>query len=294
MRYLIICLTFCLFAFTGNAQAQSLDNTFYCFNNGVRGLPNAPEKLEDQAALIKKLGFDGLAGHSTQDNFALRRALDKEHLLLPEIYYGMTMDESGFISYPDALLEIIESSKGKNLLIALTLTAKHLEGPDKKTDKLFIEAIRDLSYHAAMFEVEIAIYPHVDFYCEESMHTLALALGVDRENVGVVFNTCHFLKVEGEEGWEEKLEESLPLLRMVSINGADSGDTQEMGWDRLIQPLGEGTFDTYKLVKILKDNGYNGLFGLQCYGIQQDCEVALGKSIQTWHSYQKRYASGNP
>lgn len=279
--------------FTALSQDSKLDNTFYCFNNGVRGLPNAPEKPEDQAALIKKLSYDGLAGHSTQNNIALRNALDKEKLLMPEIYYGMSMDESGFISYPDALLEMIESSKGRNLLVALTLTAKHLEGPDKMIDKLFVEAIRDLSYHAAMFEVGIAIYPHVDFYCEESLHSVSLALGIDRENVGVVFNTCHFLKVEGEEGWEEKLEECLPFLRMVSINGADAGDTRNMGWDQLIQPLGEGTFDTYKLVKLLKDNDYEGLFGLQCYGIKQDCEVALGKSIQTWKSYQKRYASGN-
>ena len=287
----IFILSVALIAFS---QDRKLDNTFYCFNNGVRGLPNAPEKLEDQAALIKKLGFDGLAGHSTQNNMALRSALDKENLLMPEIYYGMTMDESGFISYPDALLEMIESSKGRKLLVALTLTAKHLEGPDKKTDKLFIDAIRDLSYHAALFEVEIAIYPHVDFYCEESLHSVELALGVDRVNVGVVFNTCHFLKVEGEEGWEEKLEKTLPFLRMVSINGADEGDTRNMAWDRLIQPLGEGSFDTYKLVKLLKDFGYKGLFGLQCYGIQQDCEVALGKSIQTWKSYQEKYVSETP
>jgi sugar phosphate isomerase/epimerase len=293
-KYRILFLAFLLFSVQGNSQGQKLDNTFYCFNNGVRDLPNAPQKLEDQAALIKKLGFDGLAGHATQNNSELRAALEKQDLMMPEIYYGMTMDEAGFITYPDELHAMIEDSKGKNLLVALTLNAKHLEGPNKKADKLFIEAIRKLASHAANFDVEIAIYPHVNLYCEASMHTLELASKVDRKNVGVVFNTCHFLKVEGEEGWEEKIEKSLPYLKMVSINGADGGDTQNMGWDQLIQPLGEGSFDTYKLVKFLKDNHYGGLFGLQCYGIKQDCKVALGKSIQTWKSYQKRYGSENP
>jgi hypothetical protein len=43
-------------------------------------------------------------------------------------------------------------------------------------------------------------------------------------------------------------------------------------------------------VKLAKDNGYKGLFGLQCYDIKQDCEVALTKSITTWNAYKKKYA----
>ena len=116
-----------------------------------------------------------------------------------------------------------------------------------------------------------------------------LAKQINRKNAGITLNLCHLLKVEGEEGWEEKALTALPELFMVSINGADSGNTKEMDWDQLIQPLGEGSFDTYKLVKLLKDNGYDGKFGLQCYNIQQDCEVALTKSINTWKEYKLMY-----
>ena len=112
----------------------------------------------------------------------------------------------------------------------------------------------------------------------------------NRKNVGTIYNTCHLLKVEGQKGWEQKLLDALPYLYMISINGADTGNTKEMGFDRLILPLGEGTFDTYKLVKLAKDNGYNGLFGLQCYNIKKDCELALTISMNTWRAYQKRYA----
>jgi sugar phosphate isomerase/epimerase len=83
----------------------------------------------------------------------------------------------------------------------------------------------------------------------------------------------------------------MPYIYMISLNGSDSGDTQSMDWDRLIQPLGEGTFDVYKLVKLAKDNGYDGPFGLQCYNIKQDCEVALTKSINTWKEFQAKYAA---
>ena len=275
----------------GICQEKSLDNVFYCFNNGMRGLPNAPESYEGQAALLNKLGYDGLAGHATQDNLALRDALDQAGLLMPEVYYGLTLDENGEIDVPEGLLEIVKASKNRDLLVALTLNAnKHL---DKKedTDKLFVAEIRRLAEFAAGYNVDIAIYPHVDCHCEEIIHSVDLANRINKENVGTIFNTCHLLKVEGEKGWKKKAIKALPYLKMVSLNGADSGDTQNMGWDQLIQPLGEGSFDTYELVKFLKDRGFNGKFGLQCYNIPLDCETALSISMNTWKSYQKKYAS---
>jgi sugar phosphate isomerase/epimerase len=275
----------------GACQGRNLDNVFYCFNNGVRGLPNAPESPEEQAALMKKLGYDGLAGHATQDNIALRDALDKEGLLMPEVYYGLKMDGEGNIDIPAELKELIKVSGNRGLLVALTLTGESNENKNDEIDMQFVDEIRKLAEFAAGYKVDIALYPHVDLYLEESIHSVKLAQEVNRDNVGVIFNTCHFLKVEGEKGWKKKVKNTLPWLRMVSINGADSGDTRNMGWDQLIQPLGEGSYDTYKLVKFLNDNGYEGLFGLQCYGIQQDCETALSKSISTWRSYRGKYSS---
>lgn len=55
---------------------QTLDNIFYCFNNGVRTLNNPPQSMDEQAALIKKIGYDGLAGHHSVNNLELRAALD--------------------------------------------------------------------------------------------------------------------------------------------------------------------------------------------------------------------------
>ncbi|MCG8306230.1 MAG: sugar phosphate isomerase/epimerase [Cytophagales bacterium] len=273
-------------------KRKELDNVFYCFNNGVRTLPNAPEGFDAQASLIKKVGFDGISGHISEDYFQRRASLDKVGIAMPEIYWGMTLTDEGEITYKEEIKEIIKDALNRDLLVALFLNAKRFMDHKTEGDKLFAEGIRELADFAAPYHVKVAIYPHVNNYCEESAHSIEMVKLIDRDNVGVIFNTCHLLKVEGEEGWEEKALATLPYLDMVSINGSDSGNTREMGWDRLIQPLGEGTFDTYKLVKLLKDNGYDGKFGLQCYNIKQDCEVALGKSMKTWRSYQEKYAAG--
>lgn len=286
----LILFSIMIVMFSCSSPKKQLDNTFYVFNNCVRTLPNAPETLEGQIDLIKKIGFDGFAGHHTQDYFKLRAALDEVGLKMPEIYWGITIEDEGNMTYKEGLKEVIEDSKDRNLMVALYINANaYLENKDEG-DPIVAKAVAELADFAASYGVKIAIYPHINNYCETSEHSVRLAKMADRENVGAIYNTCHLLKVEGEDGWEEKLLNALPYLYMISINGADSGNTQEMGWDRLIQPLGEGTFDTWKLVKLAKDNGYEGPFGLQCYNIKQDCELALTKSMQAWERYKKRYA----
>ena len=276
--------------FSCTAPKKELDNTFYAFNNSVR-LPNAPESMTEQAEILKSLGFDGLGGHTTDKYFARRASLDNVGLKMPEIYWGIDMDSSGQISYKEGLKEIIIDSKDQNLVVALFSNVKYFMNNKIGGDPLLAKAIGELADFAALYGAKIAIYPHINNYCETSEHSVRLAKMTDRPNVGAIFNTCHLLKVEGEEGWEVKLLAALPYLYMISINGADSGNTQEMNWDRLIQPLGEGTFDTYKLVKLAKDNGYEGLFGLQTFAIKQDFEVVLTKSMNTWEKYKKRYAN---
>ena len=290
MRKLLFTTLICFLFGSVYSQKKTLDNTFYAFNNSMR-MPNAPAGMEAQAELIKRLGFAGLSGHTNDDYFPRRKALDAAGLKMPEIYWGIDMDSIGRISYKEGLKEIIKDSKDRDLVIALFSNVKYFMNNKEKGDPLLAKAIGELADFAAPFGARIAIYPHVGNYCETSEHSLRLAKMANRQNVGAIFNTCHLLKGEGEEGWEQKLLNALPYLYMISINGADSGNTKEMNWDRLIQPLGEGSFDTYKLVKLAKDNGYKGLFGLQCYDIKQDCEVALTKSINTWNAYKKRYAS---
>jgi sugar phosphate isomerase/epimerase len=289
MYKLLILIILIPFLLAGCSPKKELDNTFYCFNNGVRTLPNAPVGFRAQAELIKRLGYDGLAGHTEETYYNLRAAMDTVGLEMPEMYIAMNIID-GKISYHPDLKKILEDSKDRNLLVTLHLHADELMNNKAEGDKIFVEGVRELADFAAPLDIQIAIYPHVNFYCETMEHAVNLAKAVERKNVGAVFNLCHFLKVEGESGLEEKVKAALPHLYMVSVNGADSGNTKEMEWNQLIQPLGEGSFDTYNLVKLLKDNGYNGKFGLQCYNIKQDCETALTTSINTWRKYQQKYA----
>jgi sugar phosphate isomerase/epimerase len=88
--------------------------------------------------------------------------------------------------------------------------------------------------------------------------------------------------LDEEQNLRAQLTEALPYLELVSINGADSGDTPQMGWERLIQPLDRGTFDTLSLLRLLRELGYRGPIGLQCYNVPGDQKENLQRSMAAW------------
>jgi sugar phosphate isomerase/epimerase len=252
-------------------------------------LPNAPVGYEEQAKLAMRLGYSGISGSTEDSYFEFRKALDKVGLAIPETYISLKID-SGVPNYNPLLKELIKDSKDRDLLIALHLHSELYKNNKEKGDVKFAEVLTELADYAAKYNVKLAVYPHFSFYCETFSHTLKLVKLVNRPNLGAVFNLCHFLKVQGPENLEAQLKLGLPYLFMVSLSGSDNGDTQKMDWDRLIQPLGKGSYDPYPIVKLLKDNNYNGKFGLQCYNIKMDCEPALTQSMNTWKAYKKRYS----
>ena len=150
------------------SSKKELDNTFYCFNNGVRTLPNAPIGYEAQAQLIKRLGFDGLAGHEEETYHELRVALDKVGLEMPEIYIRLDVVD-GKISYNSELKNIMEDSRDRKLLVTLHLHADEYMNNKKEGDKLFVTRLRELADFGKPFNIQFAVYPHVNFYCETQL-----------------------------------------------------------------------------------------------------------------------------
>lgn len=274
----------------GVARKRKLDNVFYCFNNAMR-LPNAPKDPKDQALLAKRLGYDGISGSGEEAYPAFRKGLDEAGLAMPEIYIPLRIDQ-GVPPYNPLLKEVIRDSRKRDLLVTLHLHSDQYKDRKEEGDRKFAEVLTELADYAARYKVKLAIYPHYSFYCEDVDHCLKLAGMVNRPNLGVVVNLCHYLKVAGENGLGEQLLKALPHLFMFSLCGADKGDTKTYDWDRLIRPLGEGSYDPYPLVKLLKDHGYKGKFGLQCYNIKMDAEENLARSMAAWKSFRQKYESG--
>jgi len=87
--------------------------------------------------------------------------------------------------------------------------------------------------------------------------------------------------VDKQRDYKPLLRQAMPRLWAVSINGADEFDAAP-GWDHYIQPLDKGSFDVAGLLKTLKELGYEGSVGLQCYGIGGDAREHLARSMAAW------------
>jgi sugar phosphate isomerase/epimerase len=131
------------------------------------------------------------------------------------------------------------------------------------------------------------LYPHSYMWLERIEDAVRVADKVDRPNVDVMFNLCHWLRVSKERNYRPLLELAMPRLRAVSISGADEFDDKP-GWARYIQPLGRGSFDMLAFLKTLRELGYTGPIGLQCYGIQGDERDTLAESMKAWRGYWAR------
>lgn len=296
LRLLIIVLTgMVLFTSIMCTTQNNLDNIFYA-QNTFNKLSNSPQTASEKAKLLKAIGFDGLEGFGYEGFFELKDAIANEGLVMPVNYVGIDFETDGNLN--DTLITEIKemikaSSKGAIVYFYLRSKSFTNNTETETGDKVIGAILRDLADYALPFGVKLGVYPHINMYCETVEHSVRLANIVDRNNFGAVMNLCHLLKVEGSEGIEEKIEMFTPFLIAVNINGADDGDTKNLGWDRLIQPLDQGTFDTYGFVKLLKDNGYNGPFGLQSYNIEGDFVETLSQSMKTWNEYKERYTKEN-
>jgi len=264
-------------------QAQVFQPGFYCFEDAF--LKNNTESPEYQASLIRKLGFDGMEIMGLDGIDRKLQALDQQKLQLFMVYIQIDIDKE--LPYDSRLHDFIKRVQNKGVTLALHIHSDQFAQSDSLGDGLCVPIIRDLADYANSYGVNIALYPHTRFWLEKVDDGLRLTKKINRRNVRAIFNLCHYLKVDEKDLLEEKLVKAIPYLAAVSINGCDEGNTHEMEWDRLNQPLGNGTFNVLNVLRILKTNNYTGPIGLQCYNIPGEPADFLKISMETWKKYMK-------
>jgi sugar phosphate isomerase/epimerase len=177
------------------------------------------------------------------------------------------------------LKEVLDLIKGRQVQFCLILNG--MKPSDPSVDPRAVQLLREMSALAKDSGAQLLLYPHQGSWIERIEDSMRVAEQVDRPNVGVMFNLCHWLRVDKNRDYKPLLKQALPRLWAVSINGADNFDEMP-GWANFIQPLDKGSFDVGGLLKALKELGYQGPIGLQCYGIGGDAGEHLARSMAAW------------
>lgn len=275
---------------TDQASARAGPNPFFALCMDTHDAKK--RSLAEQAQLLKELGYDG-AGHLWLDNVPERlNTLDAAGLRLFQVYIRVDLAPQAGQPYDGRLKEVLPLLKGRQTTLA-TLVAGG-KPSDQALDPRAVELLRQIADLAREQGVKVALYPHVGDWLERVEDALRVTRKVDRPNVGVMFNLCHWLKVDEEPNLAPLLRAAKPHLLAVSINGSDRGADVRAGKGRWIAPLDVGEFDLLGLLKTLRDIGYTGPIGLQCYGIPGDAREHLSRSMTAWRQFQERLAAAAP
>ncbi len=235
--------------------------------------------FEEQAQMLKELGYAGV-GHIWLDKVEERiKTLDAAGLKLFQI--TMVVDLTpGKPPYDVARFkEVCVAIKGRQVQFDLLMNGQ--KPSDPAIDDQAVTILREMSDQARDSGAQLLLYPHQSSWIERIEDSVRVADKVDRPNVGVMFNVCHWLRVDKSRDYKPLLKLAMPRLWAVSINGADEFDDKP-GWERYIQPLGKGSFDMTAFLRTLRDLGYTGTIGLQCYGIGGDTREHLAQSMDFW------------
>ena len=167
------------------------------------GTHDAKRRTPDQQAeILKELGYDGM-GHLWLGGVAERlKALDARGLKLYQIYMRVNIDPKKR-KYDPRLKEVLKLLKGRPTQLALLVSG--MKPSAQAGDARAVEIIREIADLAQPFGVRVALYPHTGDWLERVEDAVRVAGKVDRTNVGVMFNLCHWLKVDDEKNLKRVL-----------------------------------------------------------------------------------------
>ena len=128
-----------------------------------------------------------------------------------------------------------------------------------------MELLRSVAERTKAAGVELILYPHAGTLMETAEEALSYAEEIQNGNVFISLHLCHEIRAGNGDGLGEVAAKLGPLLRLPSINGADEDAVNEEGrvWDKGIQPLDRGDYDSSKLLRALESVGYEGPVLLQ-------------------------------
>jgi sugar phosphate isomerase/epimerase len=278
MRSLLAYLCACV------ALSAADQPVFFAMDTAARFAPT------ECAQVLAELGYAGLGGRPAKAK-AHADALKAKGLVFFNGYH-VTNFGYGQMELPADLTKAVDDLAGTGGTLWLGVNkvafpAGVRAGPEYG-DTIVVPQLKQLLAYAKPKGVKISLYPHAGFWAARFETCVRVASKVDDPNLGVTFNLCHWLKVEGSERDPLPLiKEALPRLNFITINGADTGDTRNLGWDKLIQPLGRGTYDVGAFVTKARAAGYRGPFGFQGYGIKMEPKELLKETMVGWNKMVK-------
>jgi len=180
------------------------------------------------------------------------------------------------------ILDMIERIEATDTVeLALRFDAVQARGPDAAADR-FLDAALEA---AQRNDVKLLLYPHAHFWLERVADAVRLCAHYDTERLCMTFSAFHWYAVDGENLCAQ-LRAAGPYLRQVNTSGSRRVSGQYL--PATIEPVGDGEFDNFAFLGMLRELGFDGLLGVQGYGVGGDVYSNLRRSLEAIREAERR------
>ncbi|MDG2167955.1 MAG: TIM barrel protein [Opitutales bacterium] len=286
----IIAFTFFVFTFSCFAVGKSSEADYplgaFNFDFARLGSDEASQVEE-----LKSIGYGGmtLRVNSKKQLQELERYAEAIGDAPFKIYAGfITVFFDQDLAVQNAHLDkVIRSLKKVDAKLWVILRVK---GGQKVEQEQIVNFLGSLAERTKAEGVELVIYPHWSggnprnvCIIETAEDALPFVKAVGSDNLFISLHLCHEIMGGNGHRLNEVAANIKPWLRLPSINGADIDAVNEVeGWDRGIQPLTKGDYDSSELLEALKSVDYEGPVILHTWGLQK-------AAADHHHTSYKRY-----
>jgi len=255
----------------------ALPNPFFAMDTGTRDATH--QTPESQVALLAELGYAGIGPeyHNMSHPAEMLAAVDKHGLKIFAVYMPLNID-AGKAAIGPQFRAALQALKGRGTVLWVNANSNKYKPSAVEGDAAAVPALQELADLAKPAGLKIALYPHAGAWLERVEDGVRVIEKAGRDNIGVTFNLCHWLRVDGKD-LDATLHAAGSHLYMVTISGADVGGRD---WHQLIQPLDAGTYDVSQVLQALIKINYQGPIGLQHYGIGGAVRQNLQRSMDGW------------
>ncbi len=262
----------------GRPGAAGVKNEFFALDTGTQDAKHRSASVQVQ--MVKKLGYDGIAC-SLANAPEMIEETEGAGLKLYGVYFFANIDD-GRQPFNPLLPKVIQTLEGSDCVLWMLIRGGKDETSDENDDEAAVELVRKIADMVAESGLKVALYPHVRFRLESTEDALRIIDKAERDNLGMVFNLYHCMKVEGAGKVEASLRAAREHILFVNINGSSNEGS--------IETLDRGEYDLYGFLKALKGLDYNGPIGFQGYGIGGNAYDNLERTMRAWRKFRRRLA----
>ncbi|BDZ47967.1 hypothetical protein GCM10025867_02080 [Frondihabitans sucicola] len=217
----------------------------------------------------------------------LARVAEANDLSVATVYVTIDISKAPTDEATQRALDMIRTIEATRTVEIALIAGTTFAPSDMKGDAA-ARAFLDQALAAAETNgVTLLLYPHTFGWMEHVDDAVRLAAAYDDPRLGLSLSVFHWYATDRSD-LRGTVRRAAPYLGMVNISG--SRPQQGSYFPATIEPVGQGEFDAFHFLAVLRDNDYSGPLGVQSYGIGGDPYTSFEQSRNAIRKMEERLA----